>query len=1017
MIKRLKIKSQRLFILLMGAVLLISLSACGGAGNPTGKLNVDDVYAQAGKYSVTYGELWNELKWSSKTVLDEKIREIVLNPYYRKISLILEKPYSSFTDEEKKLFSDSFSESDFNALKETYQQRITEHVINDIYNLEYDPAGSHEDIDDIEPYDAKKLILKYCDEMYTTYGVEKIDNRSLADLCNDITDESYLKIAIGLKDVYYYDYAEELLATEYIENEVQKAYDTKDKNDEDDLGYFEKDDYLDSYRKKFANQGDLNLILIRFADEDEFQSTLRSFGLKVYKNSFVYIPKNPSETFVDYCKRYEELTISETASGWRNIPGGDVAVLELYIQMYNYLYGGYRELLYTDQYRSDYAHVDLTHITNQIITKYSTSDDTTLKEQFQQIVDQLKTLKDTEAFNTYYTRKYLDNISENLSTYAYNTLSLPFEEDEDTNSKCYSTSLQTYNDLNWLVFKLEQEPDEYPDVYERNIVDDDLFQNIQKNQELYDKITVQLKKDAVTSSILTTALEEETDKVKVKIYDEALEISYASQTEGYSKTYGSAPNKNVLATISYDGKSYHLNIVEDPTDTSAVSGGVFDELELQNGSTIAIDLLSKKVIKDTKEYEETAKEKDQYNQSLELVLASFANDGFSSQGYPSSLGKYNFMMLYYHTANVNQIIRDFYRVNAASAKLLTNYNSETLLNFFSDYSKKLYQNFFSVSGKRLVVYLDANDDGERDEISEWSEAQKTKAQELILKILTMVASNNDSHDTAITELVDEYNTSARAIDENDPIAPENDWAEFKDLGLSLSFEEVSATNSTTSLDFNLKKRLLDIFENPSFSINETVPTEYIEDLKSADDICISEDGYNLLLVTSADFKTSFEFESEDDPLELYQNVSIYYNDNYVNIGSILNDAETITLPQIQLYVLEYVTKGENTLIPSELTDAYTNFLSPILTRYTGTETQRDIILHFIETKTGTSLTFKDPQSSERMVRMVEINHDVTDDYVKVYFDADTTNTLQTYDDWWTKISEIVGQILLKGDAE
>ena len=304
MIKRLKIKSQRLFILLMGAVLLISLSACGGAGNPTGKLNVDDVYAQAGKYSVTYGELWNELKWSSKTVLDEKIREIVLNPYYRKISLILEKPYSSFTDEEKKLFSDSFSESDFNALKETYQQRITEHVINDIYNLEYDPAGSHEDIDDVEPYDAKKLILKYCDEMYTTYGVEKIDNRSLADLCNDITDESYLKIAIGLKDVYYYDYAEELLATEYIENEVQKAYDTRDKNDEDDLGYFEKDDYLDSYRKKFANQGDLNLILIRFADEDEFQSTLRSFGLKVYKNSFVYIPKNPSETFVDYCNKY-----------------------------------------------------------------------------------------------------------------------------------------------------------------------------------------------------------------------------------------------------------------------------------------------------------------------------------------------------------------------------------------------------------------------------------------------------------------------------------------------------------------------------------------------------------------------------------------------------------------------------------------------------------------------------------------------------------------------------------------
>ena len=1033
MLEKLKFKIRRIGLLVSFFVLIITLSGCSSAGKPTGKLDKDAIYASAGDYKVTKGDIWDELRWNASSILTDKITEVVMKDYVEKVTIVMEKSFAELTDDQKKLFDENLTNEAFTELKASYEDRLEDYVIEDIYNFNFDAINSYDKIENLNPYEAAKLVAKYCDEIFTNYNISKIEiedenhNKKSVLLKDCVTEAAsneeqhtkyYVTIAKELNTIYYQSLAKELLAYSVLEDDIKEAYDNRDTSDEDDLGYFSKTDYTTKFKSDFANQSDLNLVLIHFSTEKEFTSTLRSFGLKVYENRLVYIPRG-DRTFTEYCTYYDELTTSDLRDNHQVLHDLDIA--QIYIQMYNYLYGGYRNYLYDDSYIDKFEKVeDLITITDSIREKSQLLTEGEQKEALNNIRDVLVQQSEQYDVDTIFTRKEIDKISTSLSTYLYETLSLPYPEDTTSDDVCYSTSTQTYNSSYWIAFKFGLVNEEkYADIYNKNIVDDDLYENIAKDEALKLEIEKLLKIDKITSTQIDNAVKERTEKVEISIYDEALEISYATSNSDYSKTYGKAPNSNVLATLKYNKKTWNLNIVEDLEDENALSNGVYNILERQSGINTAINLLSKQVVKNTKAYEETAKKIDEYKESLEYVLAAFSNNYYSTSGYPSTIGKYNFMMLYFHSADINQIVAENYRVNEAASKLLTNYNSNKLLEFFKSYSDNIYNNYFTISGKRLVVYLDADDDSEKDDVETWTATQKDLAKDLIRKIYNEVASTTGSHNSALTSIVSEINGSARAKFENNPIAPENKWAEYRKAGLNVEMEEISADNSTTSLDFALKERLLKIHDpesEPAYSINETTPTEYLEDLQNPNtQILETKDGFNLLLITSAEFKPSAEFKKEDDKLGMFEDISVYYNEEYHQIGTVYNEGKALTLEQIRLYVLEYVSSSTSNLTPSVLSSAISSFLAPVITRYTANETQRDVILYLIETKAG-KLDFN--ENNDRYQEILNINHRSADDYISIYFEEDSnlekdpTNTLTTYENWWTDLQAIVAEILL-----
>ena len=72
-----KNKLKSVALLGMGALSVLALASCKHTSYKS--ISYNDVYATAGNYSITNGELWEQLKWDSYSVLGEKLEEAVLS--------------------------------------------------------------------------------------------------------------------------------------------------------------------------------------------------------------------------------------------------------------------------------------------------------------------------------------------------------------------------------------------------------------------------------------------------------------------------------------------------------------------------------------------------------------------------------------------------------------------------------------------------------------------------------------------------------------------------------------------------------------------------------------------------------------------------------------------------------------------------------------------------------------------------------------------------------------------------
>ena len=989
---------RRLLTATMGFVFMISLSACSDNSDaPKPSKVFEEIYASIGDINVTKGELWNELKWSADSKLEQYIKNVVLNKEIQKITSVL----SNSEDE----------------LHKEYSNRIVDYVVQDIYNFTYGADSYWHDLEHLGDFDKMLLEEKYADELYSTYGISENHIKEL------ISEEDYLTIAKELSDVYYPQYAKELFAYNKKVEEVNKA-DEEDDNDEDDqYGYYTSKNYVTEFENSFVNQHDLSLLMVKFASQKEYEDTLRAFGVKVYNKKFYFVkPVDENISYSEYCKIYDDSTVKKYDEDkvLIEVISNNNSILEIYAEMYNYLYAGYRTAISLGNTPSDDTLKGLRSLTHQIMEKHSDDEDTTT-------LDATLISKIEACGYTSYTREQLDEISSSLSNYVYNTL----------DSTLYSTSAQSYNDSYYLVYKLKDEPKDYTWYYEgeSKLTEDEIAERFNKksdlySEELYNTVRENLISNDLTSSAIDTYLNDELKNATVKVYDEAVEISYGVNREGYSKTHGKPEHENVLATIEYEDKVWNFNIIADEKDENSVvipgkdsKYGVYTDLEVQFGKTTAMDIISNECIKASDAYAET-KENDRefYKDYIEALLYNFTNEAYSSSGFPASIGKYNFLMLYFHSADIDFIIDNFYCVQYASAKLLTDYSNDQsgVINFLKSYTDMAYDSYFSLTGKRFVVYFDQDDDKEADLIEniENKAAVEALMAELIEKVMKEVYASTGSHVSAFERVIKEINGSAKVAYDDNPVLVENQWAKYRKAGLNVKLEDFTVTNSTLDVHKEIKNRLAAYAgkyhgaKDYELIKNGTVPTEFIE--KGAENNpVITDDSYNILLVTGATLAPSAKWEVEDTILKDFV---VNYNDRDVTIGDITNSDDKLTKEQIKLYVLQYVTNGSSSLTPSSISSAISSFLTPVLSRYTADETQRIIIKYYVESVLGQKLTdnlFDD--------LLLKISQDQADNYSDLYqakyetvsYEVDgVTYYYDQYANWWENLEAQVNNFLV-----
>jgi hypothetical protein len=1079
-------KMRRLSTAMVACALTITLASCSAANNKYGNLDKNATYASVGDYKITNGELWDTLQWDAKDVLDSQIYNVILDEQITRLKNVFNTNGSYSKLEDKKIIhgsNDDITEEEFNKLYDKYKNRIADYVVQDVFNFVYDQEEYWDKLDQLEDVEQQKLVKKYVDEMYITYQKSSIaDGKTYEEILSDIGEDNIdglFEIAKDLSELYYPLYAKELFTYDSLKDDVKEAFDDDDDDEDEKYGYYKNSEYIDMFKKKYTNQYNVNLIKIKFSSSTEFTDTLRAFGLYLYStdSKFYYIYDDKDDQtvktdYTSYISHYKDFTSTNTAKNLKTLGAEEVpsrAVLEIYIMLYNYMYGGYLDQLESAS-GVDISFDNLNELREQtlkLINKYKTGDSRTLYDNTVQLLKDFDEARDEDDKVLTFTPDFLkDTYSASFKTYCYETLKLKDDNDYDSFDTRYSTSLQSAGDSSFIVYKFDDTYDEIDDAkakeYEEFYKDKDhtsldYFEYLTKeeNKQLFDDVLDALIWNNTSESIITNKINDALEDVKVKIYNEATEIAYAKEHEKYSKAVGSAKNKNILATIKYDGKTFNLNIKANDKDSKSIkvpgtdeAFGVYDYLERKSGASTAIDLLSKKIVKDTQQYKDALKDKTQkeiYNTYLKNVLSAFANDGYASNGYPSSLGKYNFLMLYYHTANVKKIINDYFMVQYVSSKLLTDYSNESLADFFKYYSDLAYDNYFSLSGKRLVIYMDADEDGKKDDAVDWLDVEvewdgeiRTKryiARELAYTIYNKLsAAANTSHATRLDELVDEIQNSAKAEYNENPAAAENVWAKYKKIGLNVEVEDISATNSSTEIDFALKQRLYDYAKKVDdqgnsvyqYFKNSQIPTEFIEQITVSainDDeenpFVTSKDGVNLLIVTSGTDNASAEWKSEDYSDTPLKDIIIKYNEKYVKISDIYNEDKQLNKNQIMLYILDNAVNNGSTLSPADTSAALSSFLDPVYKRFTSSETQRIVLLYFMKTYIKSNDNIYDIVKFENesyngstgfFKSLIEINQTIADDYS--YLNNDTTGTSDLYPDWWEKIEEQIKNFLI-----
>ena len=1155
-------KARLISAAVLSGALAITLSSCSGATNTYGKLDSNKVYAEAGKYQVTTGELWDELKWSAKDVIDSQKETIVLNDSLKKVDIILNSngDISKLSDEDKdKLKTDydddgTYEEITADSLSKLYiefKEDMINFIIQDFLSTDWKAEGYWKTIESYTDLNLLQLYQKYDDKMFTTYHKNEItadltnkgkkyselikaavDDYKDNDFENDTTKDAVYEIALDLKEEYY----PKLAKLSYAYDAAWKDYYTKLSEDEDEdddtFGSFTKSQFVSELKTAYTDTFDLDQLLIKFTDSTEFSNTLRAFGIYLYSstNTYYFIKDTDSkdytkasQTYKEYIEYYDKMV--KKASSTMNPESNQAVIkldgkvmLDIYVMLYNYMYGGYRSILPAGVLKSktyDEMFPGLNMLrdtTYEIIYKYQTSDEDAL---YNQTLSDLNGLISDQTYNDYlvYDAKTLkDNYNDTFRRYCYDTLKLKDDNDNQSYSTRYSTALQSSELGSFIVYKFADASDDIDEssvsdmdisvetlkacegYYQASHTTNEYYEFITENKELYNSLLNILVKNTVSSSTMTTAFDKEVKNVAVKVYVEEVEIAYLLDNSDYSKTIFKADNNNLLATLEYNGTTYNLNIKADEEDQNSIkvrgtnkAFGVFDYLEQKDGATTAITLISNKIIKDTSVFKEERDKKSNrqlYENYIKNVLTAFANDAYSSNGYPATVGTYNFLMSYFHSADIDEIIDNYYILSLASAKLLTNYASTSLSDFIKEYSDIAYDSYFNLSGKRLLVYLDMDDDNKADKVEDWKDITvdwtntETKvnnpattleevAKNLVIEIYNRLSyTANTSHATELETIVNEINNSAKAQYSESPSSPEETWAKYKKLGFNVKLEDVSLTNSSSDVDFKIKQRVYDYsrghdskYEETNgaegytyqYFINESSPTEYIEPLSkdsistSNNEIVESSDGYNLIVITSCTTKSSAKWSIEDYEETPLTDIVIKFNEEYYKIKNIFNEEDKFSSNQVLLYLLDMaVNNGSSILMPQGISSAVSSFLSPVYTRFQGTETQRIILLYFIKKaanvetsniyniiKFNSEVTYNNEaydSANGYLNEIISINQRSADSYKYIFIDdpnstlddnlnLDTTNTLDLYPNWWEKLEEKIADFLINTTKE
>lgn len=957
---------KKIFALILMALVAVVLSSCDSSNRkPTGSLDRKSVYASGSGYSITVGELYDQLRYNS-------------------VSYIENETYKFLYDEEIKTVQADTSK---------YEEKFNEVILNAIYGTSDD--DEIEEMKKTDPKSLKKSELTYIDTMYQQgYKIDlnQIQNREFE----------------TLYPYYYLDVAKYVAAYNELVDEVKKDFTVEDgkivSGDVTDDSYFTESDVISYYEDNHEKTGYVEGILIRFVTKAEADDVLKAFGIKAYNGNWYQIPRDEEKfaTKLSYDEYYDSYSINPSNGvGAIEINGnGKATILKIFAEIYNYIYAyeDLRPAIVLDENTSfenfQYsgpAHLKyysfIEHMIRYDHENYGTPGNT----KYDEYVTELRKYDEALGYNVIkMDNERLQNYNNSLASYIYNTLSTKAASEDSAVYVQYSASARTYGNYSYLIYKIsEEEIPLYEEVPTEEETDEDDEKEIQwTNDDLKYEILTSLFEEKLDDSYISEIYNNRIKKAKLKIFDSQVELQFMYSSSSplvskYEKTKKS--NNNLVASVKYKGKTLKISVKD-----------VYNYFEPLSGPQTALNLLFKKYIKTTHYYTDLNDQYDGYVESIENMLYYFANDYYASYGYPSTMGKYNFMMMYFQTANIKKAVQDFLMLNDAQTAFFKDFSgvNADFYQKLTTYANKTQTDYYSLSATGINVYADKDEDGKHDEMDDFT---KGKANELLELIALEVKNSHQALATALSTVISDYNASSR-LENTNPTESELKWSEFRRLGLyveSITLDGI--TNSTTNQEEVVLNRMKELYaevvdEELGFisSYLDTTPLD-------------TKEGQMYLLVTAGSKYTSAKFEDEDN---LYNDVIVEIAGEKVTItfGDDAFSSDLITEDQVKVYVSEYLIYGDVYSLPNVTTTALDAYVLPLIQKYNSSASQ------FIQIKNKfADLDFKlttavNPNGNEAF-NSSYTRADFLNNYIETLKNSAVSYDFDSQPDWWENMYE------------
>ncbi|BCR35457.1 hypothetical protein [Mariniplasma anaerobium] len=951
-----QLKSFRRFALLVLVVAsVLTLAACNGSEKtPYGSISSDDVYLTYGDLKVTEKELYDQLRMQGAATL------------------------ATMVDEEIFKTQITAAKADLIAGDETLIEYLDDTVNSAIYGVtdKEDLQGLYDD----NPELYIRNIEKYADSVYL--------------LDNSIVIQDVIDAILGLaqtEDNPFTGYQTlDFLLERYALRVAQRAYAKEllavEVLDEESDAYISDENIVTYYKNNKEGQYDVDALVVRFINLNEANAALYQVGLKPDSKGFWYA--------------LPDIRIKEGNAGYVDLDNPDYAYVseildDLDITSKLGVDGESREMITVDDYEDYYKAYVINTDRNDGFSDVKLLPDG-VKAKYIEIynllnpaapvkldTDGISIVGDGNDYTTTYTYDDLTEINTSLRSHIYDTLIAEADmedTDDTTDGKPYSSRIQTFGDSRYLVFKLndESETEEGILIEDPENSDAEIFDDSTAALAVKAEMKDELIESKLTDTYISTKVNEMYEEETLDIYDGVVRLFY-EQSYGYD---GDDSNKtgDVLAKMG---------------DIEILVDDFYSELESSYGINIALDMLSNKFLMASEDYTVSDADMDDYTEQFENIISQFSADNFASSGYPASLGRQDFLLIAFGSSSNDEAIENLYVYPDLRQQYLEDYEvhfeNANIYQSLATLAEKQYNNFESITVSHLLVYFDQNGDGSPDNPQDYLDTLDAVAKQEVLDglvdlvdlIYTQIGMYKGFSE-ALTAIATDFNNSGR-IEIGSTTPPydytlESLWAEYRQLGFYLKFENISSAITNKS-NFVTGTSVLDqVFYDRAMVIHDTLAAMDDDDSlfpyldfydawvttsnavnQAAMESVQSDFGFHLILATKVAETTSAMYDGVNDTDGDY----VLADNETLNAYNVLTD--TLSASQIEYYLVGSLS-DEGVELPTDVQTAITNYLDPVLTVYQGTYMQRELIFSLLE-----DAVFTDAANNLRIDEIREIN--------------------------------------------